>query len=207
MLDVFEFVAKSRAKSGKNEARSIRRKGGVPAVVYGAGVAPEMLELKHNEVLKHLEHEAVYSHVLSLIVDGKTEKAILKDIQRHPSKSRIMHMDFLRVSESDKVKVHVPVHFINEETSVGVKKGGIVTHNLVDIEVTCLPSSLPEFIEVDLGQVDVGESVHLTDLSLPAGVEVVALTHGVDHDLPVVSIAPAKGGAQEEVEGSAEEEK
>ncbi len=205
MSNVFNFAAESRAKSGKSGARAVRREGSVPAVIYGGDSAPEMLVLKHSEVIKHLEHEAVYSHVLNVTIDGKTEKAILKDIQRHPSKARIMHMDFLRVSETDKVRVHVPVHFVNEDISVGAKKGGIVTHNLVDIEVNCLPSNLPEYIEVDLSGVDVGESVHLTDLALPVGVEIVALTHGIDHDLPIVSIAPAKGGAQAEEEGEAEE--
>ncbi len=206
MSNVFEFVAQGRSQSGKTSARGVRREGGVPAVIYGGAAAPQMLSLKHNEVLRHLEHEAVYSHILDIVIDGKSEKAILKDIQRHPSKPIVMHMDFQRVNESEKLRVNVPVHFINESTSVGAKKGGIVTHNLVDIEVACLPGNLPEYIEVDLIDVDVNESVHLSDVKLPEGVEIVALVHGGDHDLPIVSITQARGGgAEEEDEGAAEE--
>ncbi|MGR9101390.1 MAG: 50S ribosomal protein L25/general stress protein Ctc [Gammaproteobacteria bacterium] len=206
MSSVFEFEAVSKAKKGTSAAKAVRRQGGVPAIIYGGGKAPEMLAINHNEVIKHLENEAVYSHVLDVKFDGKTEKAILKGIQRHPSKPRILHMDFQRVSAKEKLRVHVPLHFIGEETSVGVKKGGIVTHNLVDVEVSCLPGDLPEFIEIDISKLDVGESLHLTDIATPKGVEIIELTHGTDHDLPVVSIAsrggPAEGeaGAEEESE-------
>ncbi len=192
MSGVFEFVAKSRDKTGTSAAKAVRRQGDVPAVIYGGNLAPQMLVLEHNEILKHLVHEAVYSHVLDVIVDGKAEKAVLKGVQRHPAKSRVLHMDFMRVNESDKIKVRVPFHFINEATSVGVKKGGVAAHAMVDVEVTCLSSLLPEFIAVDLANVDVGESVHLSDLVLPAGVEIFELTHGADHDLPVVSIMAGK---------------
>jgi len=148
MSNVFEFVAESRGRSGKNAARNIRRQGSVPAVIYGGHKEPQMLVLNHNEVIKHLNHEAVYSHVLDVKVDGKTEQAILKGVQRNPAKFQILHLDFLRVSMSEAVKVHVPLHFINENTSIGGKKGGIATHSMVDIEVSCLPSVLPEYIEV-----------------------------------------------------------
>lgn len=189
MSNVFEFVAESRVKSGKNAARGARRSGNVPAVIYGGEGAPQMLVLNHNEVVKHLEHEAVYSHVLDITVDGRTEKAILKGVQRNPARFQIMHLDFLRVNMADKVKVHVPLHFINEQRSVGGKKGGVATHSMVDVEVLCLPADLPEFIEVDLDDLDVGSSIHLSDLVLPKGVEIVALSQGADHDLPVVSMA------------------
>lgn len=192
MSGVFEFVAKSRNKTGTSAAKSVRRQGDVPAVIYGGDLAPQMLVLEHNEIVKHLAHEAVYSHVLDVVVDGKAEKAVLKGIQRHPAKSKILHMDFMRVNEADKIKVRVPFHFINEATSVGVKKGGVAAHSMTEVEVTCLSSALPEFIAVDLANVDVGHSVHLSDLVLPAGVEIFELTHGADHDLPVVSIMPSK---------------
>jgi len=192
MSGVFEFVAKSRDGSGKSAAKAVRRQGDVPAIIYGGDLAPEMVVLEHNEVIKHLVHEAVYSHVLNVTVDGKTQKAVLKDIQRHPSKSRVLHMDFMRVNELNKLKVHVPLHFVNEATSVGVKKGGVAAHAMVDVEVTCLSSALPEFIAVDLANLDVGASIHLSDLVLPAGVEIVELTHGAEHDLPVVSIMASK---------------
>ncbi|WP_374087478.1 50S ribosomal protein L25/general stress protein Ctc [Methylomicrobium lacus] len=197
MSNVFEFVAQARGQSGKNAARNVRRQGDVPAVIYGGHQDPQMLVLNHNEVIKHLEHEAVYSHILDVTIDGKTEKAVLKGVQRNPAKFQVMHLDFMRVSMSEAIKVHVPLHFINESTSVGGKKGGVAAHSLVDLEVACLPGALPEFIAVDLAKLDIGESIHLSDLVLPAGVEVVALSHGPEHDLPVVSMMPGKAGQEE----------
>jgi len=202
MANVFEFVAEARSATGSSAAKVIRRKGKVPAVMYGGSAAPEMLVLDHNELLKQLAHEAVYSHVLDVKVDGRTEKAVLKHIHRHPAKPQILHVDFLRVDESHKLKVHVPLHFINEATSVGVKKGGVVGHVMTDVEITCMPSALPEYIEVDMAGVDVGGIVHLSDLVLPAGIEIPVLQQGPEHDHPVVQIAKPKGGeaAAEEAE-------
>jgi len=197
MSNVFEFVAESRGQSGSGVARRARRQGNVPAVIYGGASEPQLLVLNHNEVIKHLEHEAVYSHVLDVTVDGKTEKAILKVVQRNPARFQILHLDFLRVNLTDTVKVHVPLHFVNESTSVGAKKGGIAAHSLVDIEVTCLPSDLPEFIEVNLASLDVGGTIHLSDIILPKGVEIVALAQGPEHDLPVVSIMASKASKDE----------
>ncbi|MGR8931408.1 MAG: 50S ribosomal protein L25/general stress protein Ctc [Gammaproteobacteria bacterium] len=193
MANVFEFVAEARDLSGSSAARAVRRQGKVPAVVYGGNEAPEMLTLDHNELLKHLAHEAVYSHVLDLKVGEKTEKAVLKQIQRHPAKAQILHVDFLRVDESHKLKVHVPLHFINEASSVGVKKGGVIGHAMTDVEIVCMPSALPEYIEVDMASVDLGSILHLSDLVLPAGVEILVLQQGVEHDLPVVQISKPKG--------------
>ena len=192
MSSVFEFVAESRVKPGKNAARAVRRQGKVPAIIYGGSGAPEMLVLDHNEVVKHLEHEAVYSHVLDIVVEGMAQKAVLKAVQRHPAKAKILHMDFFRVSGDEKIKMHVPLHFINEETSIGAKQGGVVMHNLVDVEVSCLPADLPEFIEVDLVNLDIGEALHISQLNVPNGVELVALAHGDDHesDVSVVTIVP-----------------
>ena len=200
MSNVFEFVAESRGKSGKSAARSARRQGNVPAVIYGGHGEPQMLSLNHNEVIKHLDHEAVYSHVLDINVDGKTEKAILKSVQRHPAKFRILHLDFLRVSMSDMLKVHVPLHFLNESTSIGGKKGAIAAHAMIDVEISCLPSVLPDFIEVDLAGLDIGESVHLSDIVLPAGVEIVALAQGPEHDHPVASMMASKASKDEVAE-------
>ena len=197
MSNVFEFVAESRGQSGSSVARRARRQGNVPAVIYGGASEPQLLVLNHNEVIKHLEHEAVYSHVLDVTVDGKTEKAILKGVQRNPARFQILHLDFLRVNLTDTVKVHVPLHFVNESTSVGAKKGGIAAHSLVDIEVTCLPSDLPEFIEVNLASLDVGGTIHLSDIILPKGVEIVAIAQGPEHDLPVVSIMASKASKDE----------
>lgn len=200
MSNVFEFVAESRGQSGTSAARGVRRQGKVPAVIYGGHAEPRMLTLSHNEVVKRLEHEAVYSHVLDVTVDGKTEKAILKGVQRNPARFQILHLDFLRVSMSEAIKVHVPLHFINEATSVGGKKGGIATHSMVDVEVTCLPSALPEYIEVDLAKLDIGETLHLSDLVLPAGVEIVILLQGAEHNLPVVSMMASKASKEDVAE-------
>jgi large subunit ribosomal protein L25 len=198
MSNVFEFVADSRGQSGKGAARKVRRQGNVPAVIYGGHKEPEMLLLNHNDVIKHLEHEAVYSHVLDITIDGKTEQAILKGVQRNPAKFQVLHLDFLRVSMSEPVKVHVPLHFVNEGSSIGGKKGGIAAHSMVDVEVSCLPSVLPEFIEVDLTKLDIGESYHLSDIVLPVGVEIVVLAQGPEHDLPVVSMMSSKASKDED---------
>jgi large subunit ribosomal protein L25 len=192
MSNVFEFVADSRQCSGKSAARRARRAGTVPAVIYGGHSEPQMLVLNHNEVIKHLEHEAVYSHVLDVTIDGKTEKAILKGVQRNPARVQIQHLDFLRVNMSEVVKVHVPLHFTNEHTSIGGKKGGIAAHSMVDVEISCLPMFLPEFIEVNLTDLDIGATLHLSDLVLPTGVEIVALAQGADHNLPVASMMASK---------------
>jgi large subunit ribosomal protein L25 len=194
---MFEFVAESRGQSGKGAARRLRRKGEIPAVIYGGHLDPQTIVLNHNEVIKHLDREAVYSHILDVVVDGKAQKAILKGVQRNPARFQILHLDFQRINMAEMVKVHVPLHFINEHSSVGGKKGGIATHSMVDVEVSCLPSSLPEYIEVDLANLDIGASLHLSDLVLPAGVEIVALAQGPEHDLPVVSMMASKASKEE----------
>lgn len=191
MSNVFEFVAESRTESGKGSARAMRRAGNVPAVIYGHG-EPQMLSLNHNEVVKHLAHEEVYSHILDVMIDGKVEKAILKGVQRHPAKVRILHLDFLRINLADRIKVHVPLHFINEHAGIGGKKGGVAAHTMTSVEVFCLPAFLPDFIEVNLVNLDVGHSIHLSELKIPANVQIVELTHGPDHDLAVVSMQAAK---------------
>jgi large subunit ribosomal protein L25 len=188
MASSFVFEAETRPVSGRGDARRTRVAGKIPAILYGAGIDPVGLVFEHNKVIKALENDATYSHILTLKFDGREETAILKDIQRHPSRPIIMHMDFQRVSESQKVRVHVPIHFLNQETSAGAKKGGVITHNLVDVEVICLPARLPEFIAVDMAKVEVGQSVHLSDLKVPGGVEIVELLHGEGHDQVVASI-------------------
>lgn len=201
MVASFEFVAESRSETGKGAMRRMRRVNRVPAVIYGGGVAPVSVALDHHKVIRMLDNEAVYSHILTVKVDGKEEKAILKDIQRHPWKQQIMHMDFQRVSESDKIRVHVPLHYVNQDVCVGVKKGGLVTHNRVEVEVFCLPQHLPEFIEIDMSSVEVGQVVRLSDLKVPGGVELIDLSHGSDHDailatVQVVRVASAEGDSE-----------
>ncbi|QFY43753.1 50S ribosomal protein L25/general stress protein Ctc [Candidatus Methylospira mobilis] len=199
MVGSFEFDAELRTGSGKGDARRTRRTGKVPAIVYGGGADPLKLNLSHNQVVKRLGNDAVYSHILSLKFDGKQERVILKALERHPSRPIIMHMDFLRVSEKDKLRVHVPLHFINQDIAVGVKRsGGVVAHGMAEVEVECLPQHLPEFIAVDLADLDIGDAIHLSGLKLPPGVEVPELQHGADHDQLVAAIhAPRTSDAAE----------
>jgi large subunit ribosomal protein L25 len=184
----FALNAEVRSDLGKGASRRLRRNVAmVPAVVYGGEKAPQSISLLAKELAKLLENEAAYSHVLTLNVDGTNESVIIKALQRHPAKGYVLHADFVRVVAGQKLTAHVPLHFINQETSVGVKQqGGEASHVLVEVEVSCLPKDLPEFIEVDMAKVEVGQIVHLSDLKLPQGVELVALAHG--NDLAVANI-------------------
>lgn len=197
MSNQFVFNAVPRTESGKGGSRRLRRESMIPAVLYGGHAAAELLQFEHNEVTKRLADDAVYSHILTLNIGGRQESAILKAMQRHPSRPIILHMDFQRVSADDKIRVHVPLHFRNEASCVGVKKGGAVMHGMVEVEVICLPAHLPESIEVDLAQMEIGQSLHLSDLKIPSGVQIIALAHGADHDLTVVSVQKIGGGAEE----------
>ena len=200
----FNITAESRSDVGKGASRRLRREGKVPGVIYGSSKDPVSLSVVHDDLMHHLEHEAFYSHILTITVDGKAQKAVLKDLQRHPAKPKLMHVDFQRVGDNDVIHIHVPMHFINEESSVGVKAGGLVSHLLTTIEVTCKAKDLPEYLQVDISGMDLGDSLHLSNIELPKGVQITALTQGEDHDLPVVSIHAAKGAAVEEAaEGEA----
>lgn len=205
MSNVFELKAQARVEHGKAKSRRMRREAGVvPAVVYGAKKEPVSVSLAHNEVVKALENEAFYSHVLTLEIDGKAEKVVLKDLQRHVFKPVILHMDFMRVDAKSKLNMTVPLHFINEEVAKGVKLGGgVITHNMTDVEISCLPADLPEYIEVDMADVEIDQSVHLSDIKLPKGVEIVALAHGADHNYTVAAISAPK--AEEEIPEGAPE--
>ena len=203
MSDVFTLSAELREDAWKGASRRLRRENGVPAIVYGGKAGgndrkPQAIIMKANELNKLLESEAFYSSVITLNVAGKEEQVILKDLQRHPAKNMIWHADFLRVSKNTKIKAHVPLHFINEETCVGVKTGGgVVAHQLTSLDIICNAGDLPEFIEVDLINLEVGGHIHLSDLKLPKGVESLALSHGAEHDTSVVSVAMPKGAAVE----------
>jgi large subunit ribosomal protein L25 len=184
----FALNAEVRSDLGKGASRRLRRNVAmVPAVIYGGEKAPQSISLLAKELAKLLENEAAYSHVLSLNVAGSNESVIIKALQRHPAKGFVLHADFVRVVAGQKLTAIVPLHFINQETSVGVKQqGGEVSHVLAEVEVSCLPKDLPEFIEVDMAAVEVGQIIHLADLKLPQGVELVALAHG--NDLAVANI-------------------
>ncbi len=185
----FEIEAQVRHDAGKGASRRLRREGKLPAILYGGGKPPQNLMLAHNPVMHKLEHEAFYSHILNVKVDGKVVRAVLKDLQRHPYKAIILHMDLQRVSEDEKLRMRVPLHFIGEDTAPGVKVGGgIVSHLVTEVEVSCLPKHLPEYLEVDVSNLNVNETLHLSDIRLSEGVELIELSHGAEHDQPVVSI-------------------
>ncbi|CAM4371753.1 MAG: 50S ribosomal protein L25 [Legionellaceae bacterium] len=198
MALTFEIPAQNRSVMGKGASRRLRRADNlVPAIVYGGEEKAVNIAINHDFLLKALEHEAFYSHILTLKLDGKTEKVVLKNIQRHPFKPRILHLDLLRINPNNPITLRVPLHFIGDNVAPGVKTaGGLVSHLINDIEVRCLPAHLPEFIEVDLSKMELDQTLHLSDLQLPEGVELVALTH--NDDLPVASIHLARGGSADE---------
>ena len=205
MTAEFALNAEVRSDLGKGASRRLRRNVAmVPAVIYGGEKAPQSISLLAKELAKLLENEAAYSHVLSLNVAGSNESVLIKALQRHPAKGYVMHADFIRVVAGQKLNAIVPLHFINQETSVGVKQqGGEVSHVLAEVEVSCLPKDLPEFIEVDMAAVEIGQIVHLADLKLQKGVELVALAHG--NDLAVANIHASRVAKDaEEGEGAAE---
>jgi len=196
----FTLHATGREETGKGASRRLRRLAGeVPAIVYGGKKDPAQIKLIQKDVAKSLENEAFYSHIIALEIDGKSEDVILKDLQRHPAKNFIMHMDFLRVSKNTKLQTKVPLHFINEDNCVGVKLGGgIISHSMTELDIMCLPKDLPEYLEVDMTDVELGQTLHISDIKLPKGVESVALSHGDDHDLPIAAVNKAKGVAVDE---------
>ena len=191
----FHLSATSREEAGKGSSRRLRRlEGLVPAIVYGGKTAPKSIQLAHKDLKRALDEEAFYASVITLEIDGKEEPVILKALQRHPAKPIILHADFQRASKNTTLKVNVPLHFINEATCKGVKlQGGVIHHDAVEVEVSCSPANLPEFIEVDLGEVALDQVIHLSDLTPPKGVTFVALAHG--SDLPLASVHKAKGAS------------
>jgi large subunit ribosomal protein L25 len=191
------LTASTRTETGKSANRRLRRTGMVPAIVYGGKEGPVAITLEHRELSKEMKQESFYSQILNLSIDNKNQQVILKDIHRHPFKPAIMHMDLERVSADKLITVHVPIHYLNEANAKGVKTGGgIISHNLIDIEVSCLPAKLPEYIEIDLLNVDLDETIHLSDIKLPEGVTSVALNH--KDDKVVASIHVPKAAPVEE---------
>jgi len=199
----FDITAQSREDTGKGASRRLRRTGMVPGIVYGGGKDPAMIALRHNELLQHLENEAFYSHILNLTHGGNTERVVLKDLQRHPAKPFVTHADFMRISETEAIRMLVPLHFTNEKDAPGIKMGGLASHSIKEVEITCLPKDLPEFIEVDLAGMEIGDTVHVNELKLPEGVE---LTSSLDPRAAVVSVHGARTEDEEEGEEGEESE-
>jgi large subunit ribosomal protein L25 len=203
----FSIEAELRTDLGKGASRRLRHEEKFPAVVYGAGKDPVSLTVDHKKFMHSLENEAFYSHILTLNVGGKDEQVILKDLQRHPARVAVMHADFLRVSATEKLHLHVPLHFINAEECPGAKEGGLVTHSITEIEVACFPQDLPEYLEVDLSSLELDQSLHMSDIIVPENVELVELAHGESHDQPVASVHVPRGAPEEdEIEEAAEGE-
>jgi len=204
MSELLTLDAEVRTDLGKGASRRLRHANQVPAILYGEGQEPVSLTLAHNKVFRAQQEEAFYSQVLTLNVDGKPVECLLKDMQRHPYKQLVMHMDFMRISADHVVHAKVPVHFINEDAVA--KKGAAVAHHLTDIAVTCLPKNLPEFIEVDCADLEVGQTLHLSDVKFPEGVTSDELAKGDDHNQAVVTANAPKGGdSSEEAEEEAAE--
>ena len=208
MSDSFEVQAQVRVDEGKGASRRLRRlEGKVPGVVYGGEAAAISISLIRKDLEKMMEQETFYASVLNVNVDGSVETAILKDVQRHPAKGFPMHVDFLRVQADKAIKVNVPLHFTNEDVCHGVKMGGgMVQHQATDMEVKCLPGDIPDYIEVDMSAVELGQIVHLSDVTLPAGVESTALALGDDHDLAIASVIAPRGSKAEDDEDAGEAE-
>ncbi len=201
MAEDFDLVAEYREDQGKGASRRLRREGKVPAIIYGGGRAPRPLAFDQNKLLKELENESFYSSILNVKVGNKSQAVILKDLQRHPAKRQILHLDLQRVVEDEEIRMNVPIHFLNEETAVGVKQGGgKVAHLMTDVEVVCLPRNLPEYLEIDIGNLELDDMLYLSDLELPEGVEIPQLAQGPEQNHPIVSIHVIKEVVIEEEE-------
>ncbi len=204
----FQLTAEPRTARGKGASRRLRRAGKVPAIMYGAGKPPQMLALDHNAMLRYLDDEKFHTAILSVNVGGATDQAILRDYEMHPFKPVVMHVDLQRISATERIHMSVPLHFTGEDVCPGVKQqGGLIGHLMTEVDITCLPKDLPEFLVADLSNLHIGESLHLSDLKLPEGVQITSLAHGGD-DLAVATVttvrveeeapaaaAPAEGAA------------
>ena len=207
MSEAFIVVAETRVDEGKGASRRLRRlEGKMPAVIYGIDQEAQSLTLIRKDFEYMLENEACFSSILEVQVDGKSQNAIIKDIQRHPAKGFPMHADFLRVRMDQAIKVNVPLHFINEEQCTGVKLGGgMIQKQATDIEIQCLPKDLPEYLEVDMLEVELGDIVHLSDITLPEGAIATALELGDDHDLAIASVIAPRGIKEDDEDEATED--
>ena len=195
----FEINAQARTLQGSGASRRLRRAGKVPAIIYGGEAAPQAIEIDHNELLINLKKEAFHASILNIVLDGKKQQVLLRDTQRHAFKPLILHVDFQRVDATHELHIKVPLHFVNEETAPGVKlSGGLVNHVITELDVHCLPKDLPAFIEVDLAALNVGDTIHLSQIKLPKGVKLVQ--HSADDSIVVGVVG--KGGGSEEAEAA-----
>jgi len=209
MSDTIHLIAEPRSDSGKGASRRLRHQGLIPAIVYGGDSDPEQISIAHNKFMHELDHETIYTQVVELQVGDKTEEVILRDLQRHPYKNKVLHADFFRIDKNTPIKIVVPIHVLNAEECVGVKMdGGMLTQVVTEIEIIALPKDLPEYLEIDAENIHLGESLHLSDIKMPAGVEITAMlnieeTEHDDHDLGVLSVVKTR--AEEVIEDEAPE--
>lgn len=181
-----DLVAELRDDQGKGASRRLRRQGKVPAILYGGGREPRALTLDQNKLLRQMEEESFYSSILTIQAGERTQPAIIKDVQRHPAKFQIMHVDLQRVLADERIRMSVPVHLVNEDSAIGVKNGGVVSRLINEVEISCLPADLPEYFELDIEDLDIDAILHLSDIKTSGSVEIAQLAH--DQDQPVVSI-------------------
>ncbi len=197
-----KVVAFPRKEQGSGASRRLRTAGQTPGIVYGGTTAPINIALDHNALYHALKKEAFHSSILDLEIEGKTEQVLLRDFQLHAYKQLVLHVDFQRVDASQKIHVKVPLHFVNADVSPAVKlHSAVIGHVLSDLDISCLPKDLPEFVQVDLANLDVGQSIHVNDLKLPAGVTVVA--HGENPTVATASIPAGKVEAEAEAAAAA----
>jgi large subunit ribosomal protein L25 len=191
----YEITAEARATQGTGASRRLRRAGKVPGIVYGAGKEPTMVTFEHNVMWRHLAEEKFHTSIITLKMNGATDQAILRDYQVHPVKPQVLHVDLQRISATEKIHMKVPLHFLGQDVAPGVKiGGGLISHLMTEVDITCLPADLPEFLEVDMSNVQLNQSVHLSDLKLPKGVTITQLAHG--QDLAVATITLVREEAE-----------
>ena len=203
-----KLTAQKRTDTGKGASRRLRRAKAVPGIIYGAGKEPEMIEVSAFELARLMELETFYSQIIDVTVGKKKTQTVLKDMQRHPFKDRVLHVDFQRVKAGEKLHVGLPIHFVNEDTCKGVKAGGVIHRDMIEVAIIALPKDLPEYLEIDLADLEIGDTVHLSELSIPEGVELEAFSHGGDvhdHDHPVVSIVMPRIAREEDEEDADED--
>lgn len=204
MSDKIQLNAEPRTDMGKGASRRLRRTDRVPAIVYGGDSDPVSISLAHNEFVHELENEAIYTQIIDLKVGKHSDEVILRDLQRHPFKNKVWHADFFRIDKKKPIHVTVPIHVLNAEECAGVKQdGGMLSQLVSETEVVCLPKDLPEYLEIDATDVHLGDIIHLSELKVPEGVEIVALTHGEDYDVGILSVVKTR--AEEEVSDEAPE--
>jgi large subunit ribosomal protein L25 len=200
-----EINAKERKSKGTGASRRLRHEGTTPGILYGGVKDSISLEIDTKELFMQFRHEAFHASILTLSLEGKKESVILRDFQMHPVRNNIQHIDFQRINENERINVKVPFHFVNEDTAPGVKiEGGLVSHIMTEIDISCLPKDLPQYIEVDLGELAMGESIHLSEITVPEGVELTSLTD--ENDPAITSISKPKVVVEEEIVTEASEE-